>query len=131
MSEKLAAEGQWATSLALLGYRADLTMGAIALPGPKLASDFNLVHLPVFDSGNMTVDIHAIQELRGRTNHWLPAGRLWRWLVEPVNGLLSFADNTLVWVRLADIRRWRSFWNVITFLRDATKDPDAWRSWFS
>ena len=37
----------------------------------------------------------------------------------------------MVWVRCADIHRRYSFWGVIVFLRDITKDADARRSLFS
>ena len=128
--KKKLVDGMWATDLVLLGYHVNLAADSIALPGPKILSAFHLIHQPVFDAGNVALDLHALQELRGCVNHWLPAGRVWRWLVEPVNGLLSFADNTLVWISCADMHRWWAFWNVILFLRDLASDAKLWSSLF-
>ena len=110
----------------LLGYYVDLDLDAIALHGPKLVGAFNLVRLPVFDSGNMTVDIHSLRELRGCVNRWLATGRIWKWLVAPANGLLGFSDNALIWVRCADIHRRYPFWGVAQFRRGMTREPGFW-----
>ena len=131
LAKKKRLEGEWTQEILLLGYHVNLGADTIALPGPKLVSAYNLVHLAIFDHGNMTVDLHAAQELRGCMNHWSPAGRLWKWLVEPVNGLSGQTDSTLVWIRRPDMHRWAAFWNVISFLRDLPTEPEAWRSLFA
>ena len=114
----------------LLGYYVDLNKDSAALPEPKVLSAFNSIRLPVFDTGDLALDLHALRELRGCANHWLPAGRVWRWLVEPVNGLLAHADNTLMWIRCVDMHRWWAFWNVITFLRELSLETTVWQSLF-
>ena len=128
--KKKKSDGMWPTDLLLLGYQVNLKDDSMALPEPKILAASNLIHLPVFDYGNLALDLHALQELRGCLNHWSPAVRVWRWLVEPVNGLLSFADNTLVWIRCADMHRWWAFWNVICFLRDLASGAELWQSLF-
>ena len=129
--KKLELEGTWTQELLLLGYHVDLSSDSITLPEPKLVAAYHLIHLDVFSYGNMALDLHSVQELRGSMNHWVPTGRLWRWLVEPINGLLGQADATLVWIRCPDLHRWTAFWNVISFLRDLSEEPATWRSLFS
>ena len=129
--KKLKLEGEWTQELLLLGYHVNLAMDTITMPGPKLIAAYHLIHLNIFDHGNMTLDLHSAQELRGSMNHWPPAGRLWKWLVEPANGLLGQTNNSLIWIRCPDIHRWAAFWNVITFLRDLSGDPSIWRSLFT
>ena len=129
-AKKFEADGRWAANFLLSGYYVDLDSTTIALPDPKLIASYNVIHLPVFDNGDISVDIHSMEELRGCMNNWLLTGRIRKRLVEHVNGLLGFADNTLVWIRGGGIRRLYAFLNVVRFLRDMTKGPDSWMSRF-
>ena len=129
--KKLRAEGMWSQNLLLSGYQIDLQLNVISLPPPKILGACNLINSPSLDPGCYVLDLHVVQELRGCINHWSCTGRVWRWLVEPVNSLLALADINQMWVRCADQSKWGAFWSVMQFIRDVTQDDTLWPLLFS
>ena len=69
---------------------------AISLPDPKIIGARNLVHSAVFDPGNLAMDVHSAQELRGAMNHLSCTSRVWSWLTEPINQIMSLTDRNKV-----------------------------------
>ena len=100
--KKLALEGSFGSELALLGYRIDLVVDTIALPGPKLFGGHNLAHLGVFTPCNYTIPLQTIRALRGSMGRWRCADRLWRWLVEPANQMIGKTDTAFLRMRRGD-----------------------------
>ena len=96
---KLAAEGARGARLLLLGYHVNLEEDPISLPGPEIIGAFSLINASVFTPGCLALDLHSLQELRGCINHWANTGRVWKWLAEPTNQTMQYADSNGIWIR--------------------------------
>ena len=129
--EKIAAEGTWETKLALLGFEVDLSLNTISLPGPKIIGAINIIEKDEFNPGCRILSVQHVQELRGCMKHWCSAGRIWRWLTEPVNQILPHADPSGIWIRCDDWAKWTAFWAVIRFIRDLASDHLDWGRLFT
>ena len=55
----------------LLGFRADVQMRRIRLPGANIEGDWLTVAKPVFNTGNTLGPLKSLQELRGGGVHTL------------------------------------------------------------
>ena len=99
----------------------------IALPGEKIIGAQVLIQPPSLTPGNRLVSLHDVQELRGNMTHWQGANHIWRFLADPINRMLSYADSTETWIRRGQWGVWRCFWSVVFFLREvSTKHQDVW-----
>ena len=127
---KLTLEGELATELLLVCPHVNLKDDTTSLPNPEITGAANLIQSRSFDAGNCVVGLHGIQELRGCINHWGYDGRIWIWLIHPINQLLAFADPTCLWVRCNDQAKWQAFWNAIQFMRDVVDDVRNWPELF-
>ena len=122
---KLAMGGIRGKELAMLGSHVNLESDEISLPGPELVGAYNLVHQAVFNPGNYTIPLQAIQEFRGCMNHWRNTRRLWRRLVELVNQLLGKTDTAILWIRCIGPEKWLAFRYAIQYPREvATGESD-------
>ena len=119
---KLKDGGPWEDE-ALLGSHVNLKHDAISLPNPEITGAPSLINLHVFDRDNLALDLHFLQELRGRINHWSYTDHIWRRLTDPINRLMSFSDSNCVWIRCNDLEKWQAFWNAIQFIREISADP--------
>lgn len=68
---KLATEGTWEKQLILLGYHVGIEEATSSLPAPKIVGPINLIHSPEFNPGCRTLTLHAVQELRGRSQSFV------------------------------------------------------------
>ena len=103
----------------------------MSLPDSKIIGARNLMRSPAFGPGNLTPDVHSVQELRGSINHWACASRIWPWLAEPINQIMPYVDRNQVWIRRNDAAKWESFWAVVQFARDLTTDLPRWGRLFT
>ena len=117
--------------LVLLGYYVDLHEDTISTPDPEMLEVVNLINSPEFNPCCLTATLHSIQELRWRISHWVPTGRIWRWITESANQMMNFADSSNIWVRRHDWGKWASFWPVIQFARGHTSDHALRRQLFT
>ena len=59
--------------------------------------------------------------------HWQGENHIWRFLAEPVNRMLPFADSTEPWIRCNRWDAWRCLWLVIHFLLEMSVGrQDIW-----
>ena len=128
---KLELAGQWGADLLLLGCHVDLKHDLVELPNPKISGASTLINSDVFNPRNYDVGLHDVQELRGCINHWPNKGRIWRWLVPPINQLLEYADSTNMWIRCNDLGKWTAFWNTIGFIREIANGERNWPTLFT
>ena len=68
--KKLTADGTWECKLVPLGYYVDPNADTISIPDPEILGDINFAQSLEFNPGCRTPTIHALQDLRGCTNHW-------------------------------------------------------------
>ena len=124
--KKLRVEGAWGANVVFLGYYINLEEDLISLPDPKIAGAANLLASSVFDTGNYVIGLRNIQELRGCVNHWACTGRVWKWLIPPINQLLGYADSLGIWIRCNEPEVRDAFWHTIQFMREMVADETNW-----
>ena len=128
--EKVLVEGQWATTLSVLGFEVDTEEMTIAVPSIKIDGAATFVLSEEFESPFRQLRIKALQTLRGLMTHWLNAAIFWRTCVQPVDGLLSFADEKSEFVACPDPELLSAFWSMMTLLKTFAKDTATWHSLF-
>ena len=129
--EKLRIEGEWKSLHIILGYEVDFENFTITLPSEKIIGAQVLLQSPCFTPGNRLLSLHDVQELRGNMTHWQGANHIWRFLAEPINRMLSYADSTETWIRCSQWDTWHCYWSVIFFLREmALKHQEVWTNLF-
>ena len=55
--------------------------------------------MEVLNLGDFALYLHSFKELWGRIDRWPYTGRIWKWMADPANQLISYVDRNRVWIR--------------------------------
>ena len=88
----------------------------IKMPGAKICGARELINGPVSQPDNRIIPVGKVQIPRGLINRWDGANRFWKYMADPPDAPLGYADGTNASVRCESDQMRIAVWNLVRFL---------------
>ena len=116
----------WTTNNILLGFVIDTKSEEIAIPSEKIYGAKLMVEAEDFDPGRTIPSLKSVQTLRGLSQHWINASVFGQAVIQLIDALLGYADETAQVAKYSDAEILEGWWGMMTFVRYLSSREDVW-----